>query len=254
MSRSHTAAMSAPRADYGIDAPPVVRNLIIGGVIGLLIAAAIYSMGGHQQAGLLRSLFRTGLFAGTAWIATALHMIYGSRVRKLRLRDQLLDELRLRGDELALDVGCGRGLMLIGVAKRLQQEKGRAMGIDLWQTADQSGNSLATTQRNVEIEGMVERVQLHTGDARKLPFPDGTFNLVVSTWALHNIPSREGRAQAVREIARVLSPGGRLLLVDIQYTRDYVRVLREAGIADARRRLLSFLFAIPSFRVDGTKT
>lgn len=252
MSRSHTAAMSASRADYGIDAPPVVRNLIIGGVLGLLIAAAICLAGGHQQAGLLRSLFRTGLFAGTAWIATALHMIYGSRVRKLRLRDKLLDELQLRGDELALDVGCGRGLMLIGVAKRLQ--KGRAIGVDLWQTADQSGNSLATTQRNAEIEGVIDRVQLHTADARKLPFPDGTFNLIVSTWALHNIPSSEGRAQAVREIARVLSPGGRLLLADIQYTRDYVKGLREAGIRDARRRLLSFLFVLPSFRVDGTKT
>lgn len=244
--------MSAPRADYGIDAPPVVRNLLIGGVIGLLIAAGIYLAGGHQQAGLLRSLFRTGLFAGSAWIATALHMIYGSRVRKLRLRDKLLDELQLRGDGLALDVGCGRGLMLIGVAKRMKQ--GRAIGIDLWQTADQSGNSMETTQRNAELEGVIDRVALFTADARKLEFPDGTFNLIVSTWALHNIPSSEGRAQAVREIARVLAPGGRLLIVDIQYTRDYVKVLREAGIPNARRRLLSFLFAIPSFRVDGTKT
>lgn len=243
--------MSASRADYGIDAPPVVRNLIVGGVLGLLIAAGIYMTGGHQQAGLLRSLFRTGLFAGTAWIATALHMIYGSRVRKLRLRDKLLDELQLRGDEMVLDVGCGRGLMLIGAAKRLP--RGRAIGIDLWQTADQSGNSLATTQRNAEIEGVSERVALHTGDARELPFPDGTFDLIVSTWALHNIPSSEGRAKAVREIARVLRPGGRLLLVDIQYSRDYVKGLREAGIADARRRLLSFLFAIPSFRIDGKK-
>ena len=143
-------------------------------------------------------------------------------------------------------------LMLIGVAKRMQ--KGRAIGIDLWQTADQSGNSMETTRRNAEIEGVLDRVSLHTADARKLEFPDGTFDLIVSTWALHNIPNREGRAQAVREIARVLSPGGRLLLVDIQYTRDYVRVLREAGIVNARRRFLSFLFAIPSFRVDGTKT
>lgn len=244
--------MSASRADYGIDAPPVVRNLIVGGVLGLLIAAGIHVAGGDQQAGLLRSLFRTGLFAGTAWIATALHMIYGSRVRKLRLRDQLLDELKLRGDEVALDVGCGRGLMLLGAAKRLP--RGRAMGIDLWQTVDQSGNSLETTQRNAELEGVSDRVMLHTADARNLPFPDATFNLIVSTWALHNIPSREGRAQAVREIVRVLSPGGRLLLVDIQYSRDYVKVLREAGISNARRRLLSFLFAIPSFRVDGTKS
>jgi SAM-dependent methyltransferase len=239
------------RADYGIDAPPVVRNLLLGGTAGLITAAGLHALGADQQAGLLRALARTGLFAGLAWIATALHMIYGSRVRKLRLRDRLLDQLSLRGDESVLDVGCGRGLMLLGAAKRLTQ--GRAVGIDLWQTADQSGNSEKTTRENAAAEGVSDRIELHTGDARRLPFADASFDVILSTWALHNIPDAQGRARAVREIARVLAPGGRILLVDIQHSRDYVRELRAAGLTDARRRLASFLFVTPSFRVDASK-
>ncbi|MFO0578759.1 MAG: class I SAM-dependent methyltransferase [Polyangia bacterium] len=245
-------AVAVPqRADYGIDAPPVVRNLLFGGAAGLITAAVIHALGADQGAGLLRALARTGLFAGLSWILTALHMIYGSRVRKLRLRDRLLDELALRGGERVLDVGCGRGLMLIGAALRLS--RGRAVGIDLWQTADQSGNSESTTRKNAAAEGVADRIELHTSDARRLPFADESFDVILSTWALHNIPDAAGRARAVREIARVLAPGGRVLIVDIQHSRAYVRELRAAGFTDARRRLASLLFVLPSFRVDASK-
>ncbi len=57
-------------------------------------------------------------------------MVWSSRVAKLKLRDRLLDSLALKGDEKILDVGCGRGLLLIGAAKRLKT--GKATGIDVW--------------------------------------------------------------------------------------------------------------------------
>lgn len=246
-----TSPYTPSRADYGIDAPPVVRNLLLGGLAGLVLAAALSVNGSATVPGLLRTLYRTGLYAGLSWIATALWMVYGSRVRKLRLRDRLLAELVLRGDERLLDVGCGRGLMLLGAARRLP--RGRAVGVDLWQSADQSGNSEATTRGNAAAEGVADRIELHTGDAQQLPFPGQHFDVVVATWALHNIPSRNGRAQAVREIARVLKPGGRVLLVDIWNTAEYVRVLRREGWTDVHRRLLSFLFMIPSYRVEARK-
>jgi hypothetical protein len=107
---------------------------------------ALHFTGKSHDPGMFRTLYRTGLYAGLSWIASALIMIYGSRVRKLALRDRLLDELALRGDERMLDVGCGRGLMLLGAAQKLP--RGRAFGIDLWQTVDQSGNSPEATQRN----------------------------------------------------------------------------------------------------------
>lgn len=239
------------RTDYGIDAPPVVRNLSVFGVAWLVLAGVLYIDGESRSPGLFRMLYKTGLYCGPSWIMTALLMVYGSRVRKLALRDRLLDELALRGEETVLDVGCGRGLMLLGAARRLP--RGRAVGLDLWQTVDQSGNSPEATRKNAEAEGVLERIELHTGDARAMPFPDQHFDCILSSWALHNIPDAAGRAAAVREIARVLKPGGRVLLVDILHSGEYPPVLREHGLEDVKRRLVSFLFVIPSFRIDGRK-
>ncbi len=243
------------RGDYGIDAPTVVRNLLVGGMAALGVALVIHFFIDPHPTGLLRAVFRTGLFAGPSWMFTGLVMIYGSRVRKLQLRDRWLDRLVAEGSlhkgMRVLDVGCGRGLMLLGVARRLTD--GRAVGIDLWQTVDQSGNSPEMTRHNAAAEGVTDRIELHTGDARALPFGDAEFDLVVSSWALHNIPEREGRERAVREIVRVLKPGGRLFLIDIQRSREYVRVLRTAGFTELRHRLASFLFMTPSYLVDARR-
>src|SRR5262249_15002876 len=127
---------------------------------------------------------------------------------------------------------CGRGLMLLGAAARLTT--GRAVGIDLWQGADLTGNSPAATLANAEAAGVAGRVEVHTGDARQLPFPDADFDVVLSTAALHNIPDASGRDRAVREVARVLKPGGRVVLADIQHLPRYAEVLRQGGLPDAR--------------------
>lgn len=89
--------------------------------------------------------------------------------------------LALRGDEHLLDVGCGRGVVLMLAAERLPV--GRAVGLDLWLTTDQSGNSEQATWRNADLEGIGARIELHTGDMRRLPFPDASFDVVTSSLA-----------------------------------------------------------------------
>jgi ubiquinone/menaquinone biosynthesis C-methylase UbiE len=106
-------------------------------------------------------------------------------------------------------------------------------------------------------------VEVRDGDARSLPFADATFDVVVSSLVLHNIPDREERRRAVREIARVLKPGGRVALLDLRHTSDYVYVLRQCGLADACRIPAGFVFtwlfplltcgAVRFYRVTGTK-
>jgi len=76
-----------------------------------------------------------------------------------------------------------------------------------------------------------DRVEVLDGDARELPFPDGSFDLVVSNLALHNIRDTDERAVALREAVRVLRPGGRLRIVDLN-ARSYVPPLRDAGCRD----------------------
>src|SRR5437773_1876385 len=113
-------------------------------------------------------------------------MVYGSKVRKVHLREKLLDSLALRGDEILLDAGCGRGLLLTAAARRLP--RGKAVGIDLWRTVDQSGNDPERTLGNARAEGVADRIEIKTGDLRALPFADDSVDVVVSSWALHNIP------------------------------------------------------------------
>jgi ubiquinone/menaquinone biosynthesis C-methylase UbiE len=178
-------------------------------------------------------------------------MVWSSRVAKLQLRDRLLDSLALKGEEKVLDVGCGRGLLVIGAAKRLKS--GKATGIDVWNPQDLSGNSPDSAKANAKLEGVADRVRIENCDARKLPYPDGNYEVVMSSLALHNIPEREEREQALREMWRVLKPGGRLLIFDILHTGRYAQVLREAGAKDVSLSPMGFLWCLPTRSVVAKK-
>jgi ubiquinone/menaquinone biosynthesis C-methylase UbiE len=175
----------------------------------------------------------------------------GSRIGKLRLRDALLSRIAWRGDEHVLDVGCGHGLLLIGAAKRLTT--GRATGVDIWSQIDQADNQPERTVENARIEGVADRVDVRNGDARKLEFPDEVFDVVVSSLALHNIPDGREREHALREIVRVLKPGGHVAIVDIWKISQYWRVFREIGMDALRLSWPSFWFVVPSFVLTAVK-
>jgi SAM-dependent methyltransferase len=129
-----------------------------------------------------------------------------------------------------LDVGCGRGLLLIGAAKRLKS--GRATGVDLWQAEDLSGNRPDVPLKNAALEGVAERVVVETADMRRLPFPDASFDVVVSRAAIHNLYKAPDRAAAIREIARALKPGASAVISDIRHHPEYVRTSQQSGCKD----------------------
>jgi SAM-dependent methyltransferase len=215
------------RADYGLDAPGVVLGLAVGGVAFLVLGPRIPGLGW---------LVWPGLFL----LAEALLMIVSSRYGKGVERDRLLRRVGLQGNETVLDVGCGRGLLLVGAARNLPA--GMAVGVDLWSGRDLSGNRPKVTRANASAEGVEERVEICTGDARELPFADGSFHVVLSSLALHNIHSGAERRRAVAEIARVVGPGGRIALLDIRHTGQYARALRDRGfiVERSRPRLWTF--------------
>jgi NADPH:quinone reductase-like Zn-dependent oxidoreductase len=80
-----------------------------------------------------------------------------------------------------------------------------------------------------------QRVHVHDADARHLPFRDESFDVVLSSLVLHNIKIDDDRRQAVREVARVLKPGGQMRIVDLFGTRLYAQELRRLGFAHVHR-------------------
>jgi len=231
----------SPAPDYGLDAPGAVRNLFILAGAGLLawLTFKAHLWSGVLALGPLRfELGRMGLSAGLAGGVMGAWMVWDSKVGKVRERERLLDLLAWTGREGVLDVGCGRGLMLVGAAKRLTT--GSAAGIDLWQKEDLSGNRPEATLENARLAGVAERVEVHTADMRKIPFPDGAFDTVLSMNAIHNVYKAPDRAAALAEIARVLKPGGTALIVDIRHIREYAAALRKGGCTDVRNASADF--------------
>ena len=225
------------RADYGFDgdyrtvsAPTAAK--IVGAVsAGLLAYAARCLVRGKPVAAAVAG--GTGAFI----VTTAALFIRTTRIGKFEVWAEILEGLRLRGDETLLDLGCGRGAVLLAAAKLLPN--GRAIGVDIWR-ADQTDNSQQNTLRNAELEGVADRVEVRTADITELPFDDNSVDVIVSSLVVHNIPSPEARSKAISEAARVLRPGGRLILADIWATGHHVRQLRALGWTDARRRSLGW--------------
>jgi SAM-dependent methyltransferase len=231
--RATTLHRRPPRASYGIDAPAVLLGLAVVSAASA-VAACVAFWFGVASLGVVFGC--AAVYIGSCVASYA----YTTRRGKFAVWRTLIDEQRLRGDERVLDLGCGRGVVLIEAAKRLS--RGRAIGIDLWRSQDQSGNAASVTLTNARAAGVEERIDVATADLRELPFADSSFDLVLSSLAIHNIVESDGRRRAVREALRVLKPGGTLLLADFQYTSEYAATLRGAGAVDARTRNLGWRY------------
>ncbi|MGH7551062.1 MAG: class I SAM-dependent methyltransferase [Gemmatimonadota bacterium] len=209
------------RADYGLDAPAIVLGLALGGAACVALGPRIPGLSWL-------------VWAGGFLFAEVVLMLWSSRYGKRVEAERLLERLAWRGDETVLDVGCGRGLLLIGAARRLPA--GLAVGVDLWNSRDLAGNAPRATRANAAAEGVADRIEIATGDARALPFTDAAFDVVLSSLALHNVHSGADRRRAIEEIARVVKPEGRILLLDIRHTGQYARALRDRGFVVERTR------------------
>src|SRR3569833_61774 len=153
----------------------------------------------------------------------------------------------------SLDVGCGRGMVLLKVAQRKSALNGNttaaadvktdtappaakahrrcdpAFGIDIFSSQDQPGNAPLATYANAAALGVTAEVVLHRASfTETFPFADDVFGLVTASLSLHNVGEAE-RAAAVREMARVCRPEGRVVIVDLFGTATYADVLKQEG-------------------------
>lgn len=121
-------------------------------------------------------------------------------------RRRALKEILSPGTEQRiLDIACGTGDFSLEIARRMDAG-GHVTGVDL------SEGMLAVMREKVAEEGLSERISCLQGDAEALPFPDGGFEVATIAFGIRNFEHREA---ALREILRVLRPGGRLVILEL---------------------------------------
>ena len=134
--------------------------------------------------------------------------LFRGKGRELRQRTASL--ARLQPGDQVLDVGCGTGTLALDVQRRVGST-GRVVGIDPGQEQIARARAKAA-RRNVPIEFQI-------GVIEQLAFPDQTFDVVLSTLMMHHLPASL-KAQGLAEIARVLKPGGRLVIADFKRKQE----------------------------------
>ncbi|MBD5634378.1 MAG: class I SAM-dependent methyltransferase [Candidatus Eremiobacteraeota bacterium] len=211
--------------DYGVDAPYTILGAFAAAAVSASFASALGSVRPQRRPILLLAGINWLVALGAAALGTSL-VAYGKR-GKLNHRDRVLGLIAWTGSERVLDIGTGRGLLMIGAAKRLVA--GKAFGIDLWRDADLTNNNRESTMRNAFLEGVVDKVDVRFEDARKLEFQRDSFDVVFCSLTLHSL-DKDGRDSACREIARVLRPGGTAIVSDYASVAGYAAALRSAGL------------------------
>jgi len=134
--------------------------------------------------------------------------VFRGKLRELRQRTVILAQLQ--PGETVLDVGCGTGTLALEVARRVGRA-GRVTGIDPGREQIARARAKAA-RRNAPIEFQI-------GVIEQLPFLDQMFDVVFSTLMMHHLPAPLKR-QGLVEIARVLKPGGHLVIADFTHKQD----------------------------------
>ena len=207
------------KINYGIDAPKVIRNLILIGVL-LLIISLFFPVNSVY--------FQIGFCQSAVLILFGLLMLLNAKFGKFKQRDRILNLQNWKGDEQVLDVGTGLGLLMIGAAKKLTT--GKSFGIDIFNTYDLSDNSIEQLKINAELENVLQKVEILKENILKTNFKNDQFDVVVSNVCLHNLYKVAERKQACNEIHRILKPNGKAIISDFKKTGEYKESFEQLGM------------------------
>ncbi len=167
----------------------------------------------HSSASKASAKETKGLVLNQGWrydLMEQFHDTFSFRGKFRELRQRTANLAQLQPGEQVLDVGCGTGTLAMEVARRVGPA-GRVAGVDPG-TQQIARARAKAARRNMPIEFQI-------GVIEQLPFPDQTFDVVFSTLMMHHLPAPLKR-QGLAEIARVLKPGGRLVIADFKRKQE----------------------------------
>ncbi len=193
--------MSEAKPSYGIYSPGVLGVLIFAIIACFFLYLLFNDM-------IIRNIITITVIA----LAIIVGLIfYGSSTPSRVRRSELLAEFaEPKENSFMLDVGTGRGLVAITLAKACKNCK--VIGIDTWSPvalSGVSGNTMENAQKNAKLEKVSRKVKFQQADARELPFEKNTFNLVSCHEVLDALIV--GRDKVLSEIYRVLKRGGKFV-------------------------------------------
>ncbi len=171
---------------------------------------------GHDSSGEAGVKATKGLVLNDGWRYDLLgwfHDTFSSRGTLRTLRQRTIGLAQLQPGEQALDVGCGTGTLALEVARSIGPG-GSITGVDPGSQQIARARAKAARRHVSQVS-----IEFHIGVIEQLPFPDQTFDVVFSTLMMHHLPAPLKR-QGLAEIARVLKPGGRLVIADFAHKQE----------------------------------
>ncbi|WP_251861260.1 class I SAM-dependent methyltransferase [Clostridium sp. Marseille-Q2269] len=165
------------------------------------------------------------LIISIIFIFNGLRIINFIFIGRFRHINRILSKVNWTGNENVLDVGIGKGILAIAVAKKLKSGSGKVTGIDIWNSEGILDKTKYYINQNVELEGVKNKIKVKTQNASALSFEDQSFDIIVSKQCIHNIESAEERKMAILEMLRVLKKGGKLIISDSMYMDEYEKIL-----------------------------
>lgn len=172
---------------YGIDAPDYLISYSILSIIGIGMGLGfqfgvskiwISSMG-------ISIIISVSYCFGITFGVTVIMMLMSTLFFKYLTRRKLFMMLNLYGNENIIDIGCGRGFLIIELAKKLTT--GKCYGIDIFDSWGQSSNSIENTKHNANLANVTDKVEIEYGNVCEIPYPDNIFDIAVSSFVLHRV-------------------------------------------------------------------
>ena len=151
------------------------------------------------------------MFDSIAGNYDALNHILSLDIDKIWRRKALKQIVDAPAPVQVLDLACGTGDFSIAIAKALNS--GHVTGVDL------SEGMLAVMREKVDKVGLSETISIEEGDGENLRFPDNTFDRVTIAFGIRNF---EDRPKGLKEMLRVLKPGGRLVILELSRPENKV--------------------------------
>ena len=205
---------------YGFSAVRYITYALMGVGIIVIAIVVLLTLSAYPTWVLILSwvLGAILLIAGVLW---HLFMGFSSNTRKIELLQRdFLEHLEAvwDGKGKVLDIGTGNGRAAIEIAKHFPEAQ--TVGMDLWSKAWRFfGVAKAQAEANARIENVSDRCVFQQGNALDMPFGDGEFQLVVSSFVFHEIGIPD-RTELFKEAIRVLAPGGIFMILDVFNSLD----------------------------------